>query len=132
MLRRVADSLCDEVGCAGDSEVVLTTGAPSAGERGMAGAIDPEDEQLVAQVRRRLAALAQALGAGRPPGTAVEAALDGSEMAMWGEIASGNRDRLPSLMPSFVLLVALPIVGHDEALALSRRASELVAAATGG
>jgi hypothetical protein len=40
--------------------------------------------------------------------------------------ASGNDARLPQLMPSFIFLVALPIVEQDRALELSRRTSELI------
>jgi hypothetical protein len=35
-------------------------------------------------------------------------------------------------MPSFVFLVTLPILDHDQALGLSRRTSELIKAAQGG
>lgn len=45
---------------------------------------------------------------------------------MRGELARGNANQLPALMPSFVFLVTLPIVEQDEALNLSRRASELL------
>jgi hypothetical protein len=60
------------------------------------------------------------------PENAVGAALDGAELVIRGELVRGNADRLADLMPSFVFLVTLPIVDQDEALALSRRAAELV------
>jgi hypothetical protein len=45
---------------------------------------------------------------------------------MRGELLSGNAAQLPQLLPSFVFLVALPIVDQDRALELSRRTSELI------
>lgn len=131
VLLGVADRLCAELGCPEDGEEAPGAQSPFGGEREMAGVLGRQEDLLIAQVRRRLAQVAAALGAGPEPDSAVGAALDGSEMVMRGELTSGNRDRLPSLMPSFVLLVALPLVEQDQALALSRRASELVAAAAG-
>ena len=58
--------------------------------------------------------------------SAVGAALDGAEMVMRGELVSGNAGQLPALMPSFVFLVALPVVTEDEALDLSKRMARLV------
>ena len=45
---------------------------------------------------------------------------------MRGELVSGNAAQLPALMPSFVFLVALPVVDQDRALELSRRTERLV------
>jgi len=45
---------------------------------------------------------------------------------MRGELLAGDAERIAILMPSFVFLVVLPIVGQDEALALSRRTAQLV------
>lgn len=53
------------------------------------------------------------------------ATLDGAEMTMRGELMRGRCERLPALMPSFVFLVALPIVPEGEAFDLSQRTVEL-------
>ncbi len=50
---------------------------------------------------------------------------------MRGELVMGNADRLPALMPSFVFLVVLPVVGQDRAFELSKRTSTLLEAALG-
>jgi hypothetical protein len=124
----VADQLCAELehpeGAAERPSILSQLGT----DRGVAGILSPEDELLVRQVKERLARIAAALGAHRA-NRALAAALDGSEMVIRGELAKEDRQQLPSLMPSFILLIALPIVDQDEALALSARASELVAAA---
>ena len=83
-----------------------------------------DDESLVSTMRRGLAAVAAALGAAKLEGVprgAVCAALDGAELVMRGELVSGNAAQLPSLMPSFVFLVALPIVEQGAALELAHR-----------
>jgi len=91
--------------------------------------LSPEDESLVATVRRVLANVVAAAAAGRSEGadsSAVAAALDGVELVMRGELARGNAAQLPALLPSFVFLVTLPIVEQDEALKLSWRTTKLV------
>jgi hypothetical protein len=99
------------------------------------GSLSPEDESLVAAIRRDLAKVAAAAGAERrrsaPQKGEVDAALDHAELVMRGELAGGNAEQLPALMPSFVFLVTLPIVKQDEALDLSRRTSELIEGALG-
>ena len=95
----------------------------------MDGILNSEDELLVARVRSGLAKVAAALGSESLEGasrSAVGAALGGAEMVMRGELVSGNAARLPALMPSFVFLVALPVVDQDRALELSRRTERLV------
>ncbi len=130
-LIQVADELCLEIGYIGISEV---PGARSTlGEEGvMAGVLSPAEESLVRRLRASLARITAALGRGLggSGGRAVEAALDGAEMVIRGELVSGNASQLPGLLPSFVFLVALPIVEQDRALALSRRSAELIAKAT--
>lgn len=127
ILLEVADWLCAELAYAEAGEV---PGAHSRlGEEGvMAQLLSPRDESLVVGIRKGLAKIAAAVatGADSPNPRAVQAALDGAEMVVRGELVSGNEDHLPRLMPSFVFLVALPTVGQDRALALSRRASELI------
>jgi len=131
VLIQVADELCLELGFIGTGEV---PGARSSlGEEGvMAGILSVAEESLVTRLRISLARLSTALGAGVAGrgGRAVEAALDGAEMVVRGELVSGNADQLERLMPSFVFLVALPVVEQDRALALSRRAAELITKAT--
>lgn len=130
LLLRVADQLCAELGCNGEQDGETPAAqSPLSGDRGVVGDLDPEDHAIVMQVRRRLARFAAGLSLTQELDSTVAAALDGSELVMRGELAKGNRQRLPTLMPSFVLLIALPIVNQDQALALSRRASELIEAA---
>jgi hypothetical protein len=94
----------------------------------MSGVLGDEDESLVAAMRQGLAKVASALSAAHPGADdeAVDAALDGVELVIRGALVSGDGHRLLSMMPSFVFLIALPIVEQDEALDLSRRTSRLV------
>jgi hypothetical protein len=127
-LLQVADQLSIELGYTG-GEGPPGAGSPLGGEGPMAGILNSEDELLVARVRHGLAQIAAALGnegSGGASSNAVGAALDGAEMVMRGELVSGNAARLPALMPSFVFLVALPMVDQDRALELSRRTARLV------
>jgi hypothetical protein len=129
-LLRVADRLCAELGYDGNEEVPdapSPLGAGAAG--GQLGPLSPEDESLVAKLRQGLARIAAAVSGAVPgdgPQRSVGGALDGAELVMRGAMASGNAEQLPSLMPSFVFLVALPIVKQDRALELSHRTSELL------
>lgn len=127
-LLRVADELCAELGYAGGEDQL--PGYPLAGDGGrMLGLLSPDDEALVAAIRRGLATVAAAAGAARLEGIpqrAVCAALNGAEMVMRGELVRGHPEQLHALMPSFVFLVTLPIVEQGEALDLARRTSELI------
>jgi hypothetical protein len=129
-LLRVADQLCAELGYAeGEEEVHGAHSRPGGTSGRVMGVLSPQDESLVATVRRGLAKVAAAAGAARSDGadqSAVSAALDGAELVMRGELARGNATQLPALMPSFVFLVTLPILEQDEALKLSWRTSELL------
>jgi hypothetical protein len=91
--------------------------------------LDPADEAFVRAMRRALAEVADAAG-DRPLDEererAVEVALEGVGFVIWGEIAMGVREKLRTLLPSFILLIVLPVVDQDEALAISARAKELV------
>jgi hypothetical protein len=126
-LLRVTDQLCSELGCGDDS----LGPAPlfGAGVRAATVALEPEDEAFAFAIRQSLARLA-ANAAGESQRSlfesAVAAALDGAEMVVRGELVRGQGEHLPALLPSFILLVTLPIIEHDEALALSQRASELI------
>jgi hypothetical protein len=128
-LLRVADRLSVELGYAeaGDPPDAVS---PLGGYEGaMAGILNSEDEELVMNVRRGLAKVAAALGCASSDdasGKAVGAALDGAEIVMRGELVIGNAAQLPALMPSFVFLVALPVVDQDRALQVSRRTAQLV------
>jgi hypothetical protein len=121
------DQLLGEL--AGSAPVDVAGARSTLGEQSvMAGLFGPEDEWLVRSFREFLARIAATLYDGRedPPLGSVEAALDGAEMVMRGELASGGAARLPRLLPSFVFLVTLPIVDQDRALALSRRTTQLI------
>jgi len=134
-LLRVADQLCAQLGYAGGEQEAHGASSPLGGSGGAVGEVlSPQDEALVASVRRGLANVAAAAGAARSAstdGSAVSAALDGAELVMRGELARGNATQLPALIPSFVFLVTLPIVEQDEALKLSQRTSELIDGAPG-
>lgn len=126
VLLRVADRLCEEAPFDPAGEI---PGARSTlGEVGvMAGVLNSEDRALVADLRRGLAKIAAGLSDTEDADLqALDAALDGVEMTMLGELVSGKEAQLPSLMPSFVFLVALSIAGQDRALELSERTKELV------
>lgn len=128
VLLQVADQLCAELGFAEAGEV---PGARSVlGVKGvMGGILSPEDEALARRTREKLARIAIALGFDGKGERArvVTVALDGAEMALRGELVSGNADQLPQLLPSLVFLVALPLVDQDHALELSHRIAELIA-----
>lgn len=133
-LLRVVDELSAELGYPEGEDEVPRAGSSQHGEGGLRGMLSPEDESLVAAMRRGLAKVAAAAAAAHPggsPSAGAGAALDGVEMVMRGELVSGNAEHLPSLMPGFVFLVALSIVEQDEALDLSQRTSELIEAALG-
>lgn len=125
----MADQLSIELGYP-EGEEPPGARSPLDGDEGpMAGILNSEDEQLVARVRSGLAKIAAALGGDRLEGAsrnAIGAALGGAEMVIRGELVSGNASRLPTLMPSFVFLVALPVVDQDRAIELSRRTERLL------
>ena len=124
-LLRVADRLSIELGYVWDDDVPDLQSSV----RRMDGILRSDDELLVARVRQALARLAATLERdGREGGieNAVDAALDGAELAVRGELVNGSTGGLRRLMPSLVFLVALPIVEQDRALELSRRTEELV------
>jgi hypothetical protein len=132
----VADQLCAELGYPdGDEQMHGACSALGGSGGGATGVLSPQDESLVATLRRSLAKVAAAAaGAARPEAadqSGVSAALDGAELVVRGELARGNATQLPALMPSFVFLVTLPIVEQDEALELSRRTAELIDGASG-
>lgn len=96
-------------------------------ERPLDAMLGEEDEQLVAELRAGLAQLA-VLRPGEPVEgvVAVQGALDGAEFVVRGDILSGQSARLPQLLPSFVFLVLLPLLGKSEALRVAERAARLL------
>lgn len=126
MLLWIADRLCAEVG----GELPDRAGPNSLGSpAGCHDDLPSQDESLVETLKRALAKVAASVGgadeATEATERAVGAALDGAERVIRGELATGESGQLVMLMPSFVFLVTLPIVSQDEAIHLSRRASEL-------
>jgi hypothetical protein len=137
LLLRIANQLCSELGRRPSSEW-LSVASPTFGERGShtaAAGLSRGDEELVRTMRQALAEVAGAADTGRLAAerrNSVRAALDGAELVVRGELAMGGRDQVRMLLPSFVFLIALPILQQDDALAISRRARELVEQAFGG
>ncbi len=127
-LLRVANQLSEELGFAAGEEIPKSYGSVNAENRATTDILNTEDEQLVAGLREGLARVAAALERSVDSNSdgAIGAALDGSEMVIRGELLLGNEERLPGLLPSFVFLVALPVVDQDKALELSKRAALLV------
>lgn len=130
----VADQLSRELGYREGSEPPAARSRLSAERWAAAGLLDPEEEALVARLRRALAQVAAAIDGGGEGASenAVDATLDGTELVIRGELVSGNAAQLPALLPGFVFLVALTMVNQDRALELSRRTGELLEGALGG
>jgi hypothetical protein len=86
-----------------------------------------DDEQLVTDLRAGLAMLARSRQS-EPvdSAAAVQGALDGAEFVVRGDLLSGRGARLPQLLPSFVFLVLLPLLGKPEALRAAERAARLL------
>jgi hypothetical protein len=104
-------------------------------DRMMTGILDSDEELLVAALRGslvRIAAGVSSRDSAEPPSGEVSAAIDGVELVIRGELVLGNSRRLPALLPGFVFLVTLPIIGQDEALDLSRRVANIIDAELGG
>jgi hypothetical protein len=128
-LLQVVDELCAELGYPEDEGELPDARSALQVQGGLGAALSKEDESLVTKMRRGLARVEAAIRAQKPeraPAWGAGAALDGVELVMRGELMSGNAQQLPSLVPAFVFLVSLSITEHDEALDLSRRASELI------
>jgi hypothetical protein len=126
-LVRVADQLCAELPRAKTSEAGAVEAA-LVGEPLMKGILGSEEESLVRGLRGALVRIAATLGTGLEDAQLrrVRVAIDGAEMATRGELLTGNAWHLPRLLPSFIFMVALPIVEQDLALKLSQRAAALV------
>jgi hypothetical protein len=126
-LAQVADRLCAELPHP-KREDLAGIEAALAGEDLMKGVFGAEEEALVGGLRGALVRIAAAFGADLENGELrrVRVAIDGAEMATRGEILAGHAWHLPRLFPSFVFMVALPIVEQDLALKLSQRAADLI------
>jgi hypothetical protein len=125
---QTADRLCADRGYTGGGETAVEARGPGMGEP-----LEPEKEQLIAAVRQSLARIAAAVGAGRAESAdaAVGALLGGVELVLRRELTKGRSARLKELLPSFVFLVTLPIVEHEEARGLAARTSSLLEKALG-
>jgi hypothetical protein len=127
-LLKITEQLSAALGRAG-RETLSEPRSPLGGDgERIWGMLSDEDEELVGRMRQSLASVAAAAGAENPGGVdekAVRIALDGAELVIRGELASGNSVRLPGLMAGFVFLVTLPVVDQDRAIELSRRAAEI-------
>lgn len=127
-LAELANRLCAEFGyAAGNLPGELSSRLAEPRTSLFPGLLSPEDGQLVETARRSLAEFATGLVAEHPQAiseTVLRALLDGAELMMRGELAAGNS--ISPLMPSFVFLIALPVVRQDEALELSRRTASLL------
>lgn len=99
--------------------------------------LSDEDDRLVLALRAALARVASGawnekevtvaeLEALVP--SAIVGALDGAEFVMRGEIMTGGIQRLPALIPSFLYLVTVTIVGQEEAIRYAERAGRLLEA----
>jgi hypothetical protein len=127
-LLEIVDRLREEAG--GSRVAIDGRGDPSlAAGQEVAFSLTTQDEVLVAKMRERFAGLAAAVADDSDPGIegAVGRTLDVIELVMRGELTRGNAELIPDLMPSFVFLVATTAADRDRALALSRRAEELIA-----
>ena len=128
-LLAVAERLSVELGYAEAAAISANPSAWDGESKAMGGILDSEDEALIATIRLSLSRLAAALGGevlDASSRTAVNAALDGAELVMRGELLIGNFARLPALLPSFVFLVTLTLVDQERALELSRKTAQLI------
>lgn len=126
-LTELADRLCAELGHPIEGELPESAQSDEVRAKLFGDLLTPEQERLVTAVRRSLAWIAAALEADHPKvvsETAYRALLDGAELVTRSELAQGNS--VTALVPSFVFLIALPMITNDEALELSRRASALL------
>jgi hypothetical protein len=90
-----------------------------------------EEEELVRELGRSLAELAEAAASVHPENaapapSATIGAVGGAEMVMRAELMAGRGERLPELLPDFVYLVTLPFADLAGAKALRDRARGLL------
>jgi len=127
-LAEIAGRLCAEFGYSLDREDGSLTPPPGPQHRLLDDLLNPEDQQLIATARRALTQIAAALGDDKPEHgqitRTVRMLIDGAELVMRGELAAGKQ--VIGVIPSFVYLIALPMIEQDEALELADRASALL------
>jgi hypothetical protein len=119
-LLQVLSELSGEVGLG--AEEAPPSGGPVSVEPAPKVSLSEEDERLVAGLRAGLALLA---GGGNATG--VSRAIDGAEFVARGDLLNGDARRLPEVLPSFVFLVLLPLLGKAEALRVADRAAARLA-----
>jgi hypothetical protein len=90
-----------------------------------------EDEELVRELGRSLAELAEATASAHPPAVPLPSitnlgAVGGSEWVMRQALLTGERGRLAELVPDFVFLVTLPYLEQAGAKAAAARSRELI------
>lgn len=124
---RAVDRLRASLPCASPQATVAASASLAAGAPA-AGALGVDEERFLAGLRAGLAGIAMSFSeeAAGPELDAVRFALDSAEMVIRGTLISKHETELPRLMPSLVFLTALPVIEHDRALALSRRATQLI------
>lgn len=135
VLLDVIDRLAAEVGYTGTPLPETRSRLAAQSGRGMVDVLEPDDESFVEHLSLGLAKIPAALGAGEPAGgfePLVSAALEGAELVMRDALVNGQIDQLTLLLPSFVFLVAHPVAGQDDALALSCRVEEMTREGLGG
>jgi hypothetical protein len=135
LLRVLGRLRAELVEAAGEEQVGRREGsAVDAGKGSVLCGLAEEEETLVVAIRRALEKLVAAVGPGQhriEQGDDVDATLDFVELVIRGELIRSQEEALSPLMPSIVFLVTLPAAGQDEALELSRRTRELIAAILG-
>jgi hypothetical protein len=124
---RILSDLCDEFAAEGYAKEPAQDRERAVAERRPATALTSEEEELVSGLKAGLARLAGPSRGGPVETAAVQAALDGAEFVARGDILTGQRRRLPQLLPSFAFLAVLPQMGKAEALRVAGRAAQLVA-----
>lgn len=133
MLLVVTARLCEELGFTSAREAtdVPDLAVPPGRPLAISHDLVTEDERFIADLRRALGKFLMTLD--RDPEEAAKngalATLDAAESVIGVELLQGRPEQLPKLMPSFVFLLALQVVGQDRALELSERAAELIAEA---
>ena len=123
----------------GYSAVVGELGTVASGgiaKRHFAEMLSAEDVHLIEMITRALARVASAVSVAHRLNNmpnAIEAAIDGAEMVMWGELVRGGGvERLAAMLPGFVFLAVLPLIGREEALRVCERTAKLLDRAAAG
>jgi hypothetical protein len=124
---RAVDRLRAGLPCA-EPEAAVAAAASLAEGRLTTDGLGVAEERLVSGLRAGLAEIAMTFSVETvgPELDAVRFALDSAEMVIRGTLISDQEAELPRLMPSLVFLTALPVIEHDRAIELSRRASQLI------